>query len=85
MADGVEDSTLKDMIPIKSCWSNLDSYPGKARKRKILTINSKQFVLNKEMDGMQKRDDSAKEQEILDRMAKLQKDIDEIKEKMNDM
>ena len=85
MADCVEDCTFKDMIPIKNRFSNLDSYPGKASKQKSITINSKRYVLNKEMDGTQKRDKSAKEQVVIDSMAKILMDIDEIKEKMNDM
>jgi len=85
MAGGVEDCTFKDMIPIKNRFSNLDLYPGKASKQKIITINSKKYVLNKEMDGAQKRDKSAKEQVVIDSMAKILMDIDEIKEKMNDM
>ena len=85
MVGGVEDCTFKDMIPIKNRFSNLDLYPGKASKQKIITINSKKYVLNKEMDGAQKRDKSAKEQVVIDSMAKILMDIDEIKEKMNDM
>ena len=44
MAGGVEDCTFKDMIPIKNRFSNLDLYPGKASKQKIITINSRKYV-----------------------------------------
>jgi hypothetical protein len=34
--EGVEDCTLKDMIPIKNRFSNLHAYPGKTRNQKNL-------------------------------------------------
>ena len=32
--EGVDDCTLKDMIPIKNRFSNLHAYPGKTRNQK---------------------------------------------------
>ena len=83
--EGVDDCTLKDMIPIKNRFSNLHAYPGKTRNQKIVTINSKRYVIAKKSDGTQKRDKSAKQQAALDRTSKIVKEIEMIKEKMNDM
>ena len=49
MTEGVEDCTFKDVIPIKDRLSNLDVYHGKARNQKIVSINSKNFVISNEI------------------------------------